>query len=78
GWQLSCKYSYLLEISPRMGRKYELGFNFIGRVMSVKGESTHLVPNELYAFKVVEGLVHYTGTYRFIQHPEGTWIEWVL
>ena len=46
--------------------------------MSFKGEITHLVPNELYAFKVVEDPFHYTGTYRFKPHPEGTWIEWVF
>ncbi|KOA13527.1 RND transporter, partial [Acinetobacter baumannii] len=78
GWQLSCKHSELLDSTPRVGSKYEIGFSFIGREMSFKGEITHLVPNELYAFKVVEGPFHYTGTYRFKPHPEGTWIEWVF
>lgn len=55
GWQLSCKHSELLDSTPRVGSKYEIGFSFIGREMSFKGEITHLVPNELYAFKVVEG-----------------------
>ncbi len=78
GWQLSCKHSELLDSTPRVGSKYEIGFSFIGREMSFKGEITHLVPNELYAFKVVEGPFHYTGTYRFKPHAEGTWIEWVF
>ncbi|MCY2814639.1 SRPBCC family protein, partial [Acinetobacter baumannii] len=65
GWQLSCKHSELLDSTPHVGSKYEIGFSFIGREMSFKGEITHLVPNELYAFKVVEGPFHYTGTYRF-------------
>lgn len=78
GWQLSCKHSELLDSTPRVGSNYEIGFSFIGREMSFKGEITHLVPNELYAFKVVEGPFHYTGTYRFKPHPEGTWIEWVF
>lgn len=60
GWQLSCKHSELLDSTPRVGSKYEIGFSFIGREMSFKGEITHLVPNELYAFKVVEGPFHYT------------------
>lgn len=72
------KHSELLDSTPRVGSKYEIGFSFIGREMSFKGEITHLVPNELYAFKVVEGPFHYTGTYRFKPHPEGTWIEWVF
>ena len=38
----------------------------------------HLVPNELYAFQVLEGPFYYKGTYRFKQHPEGTWIEWLF
>ena len=49
------KHSELLDSTPRVGSKYEIGFSFIGREMSFKGEITHLVPNELYAFKVVEG-----------------------
>ncbi len=77
-WQLSCPHSELLDNVPRVGSKYEIDFSFIGRSMSFKGEITHLVPNELYAFKVLEGPFHYTGTYRFKPHPEGTWVEWVF
>ncbi|MFX8626082.1 SRPBCC family protein, partial [Acinetobacter baumannii] len=72
-WQLSCKHSELLDNTPRVGSRYEIGLTFAGRELAFKGEITHLVPNELYAFQVLEGPFLYTGTYHFKPHPEGTW-----
>lgn len=77
-WQLSCKHSELLDTTPRVGSKYELNLSFASRELAFKGEITHLVPNELYAFQVLEGPFYYKGTYRFKTHPEGTWIEWLF
>lgn len=77
-WQLSCKHSELLDNTPRVGSKYEIGLSFAGRELAFKGEITHLVPNELYAFQVLEGPFIYKGTYHFKPHPEGTWIEWLF
>jgi len=77
-WQLSCKHSELLDTTPRVGSKYELNLSFASRELAFKGEITHLVPNELYAFQVLEGPFYYKGTYRFKPHPEGTWIEWLF
>jgi len=77
-WQLSCKHSELLDNTPRVGSRYEIGLTFAGRELAFKGEITHLVPNKLYAFQVLEGPFLYTGTYHFKPHPEGTWIEWLF
>lgn len=77
-WQLSCKHSKLFDNTPRVGSKYELNLSFASRDLAFKGEVTHLVPNEFFAFQVLEGSFYYKGTYRFKPHPEGTWIEWVF
>lgn len=50
-WQLSCKHSELLDNTPRVGSRYEISLTFAGRELAFKGEITHLVPNELYAFQ---------------------------
>ena len=71
-WQSSCIDAELLGAAPAPGCRYRIAFSFLGRRMAFTGEITALEPEREYAFRVVEGPVHYEGRYSLRPHPGGT------
>ncbi|CAL9360887.1 hypothetical protein SUDANB171_00664 [Streptomyces sp. enrichment culture] len=71
-WQGACTRTLLLDGPARPGGRYEITFQMIGRRLDFTCEITEYEPGHRSRFHVLEGPFHYTGTYDYAEHADGT------
>jgi ribosome-associated toxin RatA of RatAB toxin-antitoxin module len=71
-WQPACVEAKLLDEQVRVGCRYEITFQMIGRRMTFTVEILAYEPGVRSEFRVLEGPFRYVGQYTYAKRPDGT------
>jgi hypothetical protein len=78
-WVTACLRTTLLDGPPAPGRRYEITFDFLGRIMDFLVEINVFEPAQHSRFTTLAGPFHYIGNYRYNLQPDGsTEVHWTF